>query len=715
MPIHKRIGINKKENQMKALLIAEKPSLMRTIRDVYQSRRNEIGYEIDFVAQQGHLLGLKMPEEINPSHKRWSLDDLPLEVPHRYKVLSGRGQAIAVKQIKDAIASGNYDFIIHAGDPDQEGEILVRETLAYARNTLPVKRFWSNDTTAPAVFDALTHLQEDSDKDHLADAGFLRQGLDYDYGMNLTRAMTIKSDALIRMGRVKAALLKIICDREEEIENFVPSSTYERAFTYNNMQFVDDSAQFETADALMREMEHIPAFAEVVSCQTKAKVTKAPKLYKLSTLQSDACKVGFTAATTLATLQSLYEKQMVSYPRTGCEYISSNVDVAGIYRSVSPLLGDVFTAHHLSPRSFSEITNDRTYCNDRAIASEGHTGIIPTGQIRGDLSPQEQRLYALIVRRFVAMCMPPKRSEVTSVIAKDENGYRYEHRATNDLDPSFEYVLNPRYNRKEFTFHPQAHDMLNPITFTPKEIAKKCPSRYNDGTLIAYMDNPKGYEDAEGHKVKYKIGTDATRSNIIDECIAGGYFVREGKSITPTGFARAVISQYGDLDVFNIDTSARWESLLEDVRTGETLRTAVETQMANALHENVADIKQRELASLKDYAPARGGAGTSSGGRKAPAASLGNCPCCNGGKIMENSKAYSCSNWNADPKCDLTIWKKSFGTNITKTDVKKLLRGESINKKCVSKAGKEYTADLAFDFTNRKLAFAKDLTTDRER
>ena len=697
---------------MRALLIAEKPSLMRTIRDVYQTRRNEVGYEIDFVAQRGHLLGLKMPEEVNPAYKRWELSALPMEVPHRYKVLTGRGQTTNVKQIKDAIASGNYDFIIHAGDPDQEGEILVRETLDYVGNRLPVKRFWTNDTTADAVFYALCHLENDTDKDHLAAAGFLRQSMDYDYGMNLTRAMTLKSDALIRMGRVKAAVLKIVCDREAEIEAFVPSSTYERAFTYNDMQFADHSEQFDTAAAVIGSMEHVPTSAEVISCQTKAKTTKAPKLYKLSTLQADACKLGFTAADTLATLQSLYEKQMVSYPRTGCEYISSHVDVEHIYRAVSPMLGNIYGEHGLSPRPFSEVTGDRTYCNDRAIASEGHTGIIPTGQTRQDLSEYEKRIYGLIVRRFVAICMPPKRSETTSIIAKDENGYRYEHRATNDIDPSFEYILNPRYSRKTFAFHPQTHDILQPVAFEPKETAKKCPSRYNDGTLIAYMENPKGYEDEDGHKVKYKIGTEATRSNILEECISCGYFTKEGKNFVPTPFARAIIDQYGDLDLFHVDTSAQWECMLENVRQGEAGSAQVSSGMLASLHEAVADIKTRELASLKDYAPSRGGAKKPYSSTKTP---LGKCPCCPDGKITESQKAYGCSNWNTDPKCGFTIWKNSFGTTITKTDVKKLLAGNTITKKCKSKAGKEYTGEFALDTRNGRLAFASELEQGMER
>ena len=157
------------------------------------------------------------------------------------------------------------------------------------------------------------------------------------------------------------------------------------------------------------------------------------------------------------------------------------------------------------------------------------------------------------------------------------------------------------------------------------------------------------------------------------------------------------------MDLFNIDTTAKWESMFIDVRDGEANADTITTEMDAALSDMIADLKDREVESLRMY---KGNALSTKG--TAPA-SLGDCPCCSNGKIFENTKAYSCSNWNKDPKCGFTIWKNSFGTNITKTDVKKLLAGKTIEKKCTSKAGKSYTAELAFDVNNNKLCFAKDL------
>ena len=168
------------------------------------------------------------------------------------------------------------------------------------------------------------------------------------------------------------------------------------------------------------------------------------------------------------------------------------------------------------------------------------------------------------------------------------------------------------------------------------------------------------------------------------------------------------------MDLFNVDTSAKWESMLEDVKSGEANADAIATEMDEALSDMITDLKGREVEPLRVYKGDAKTAVKGASGKKA-GADLGTCPCCSNGKIFENSKAYSCSNWNKDPKCGFTIWKNAFGTNITKTDVKKLLAGKTIEKKCTSKAGKSYTAELGFDVNNNKLCFAKDLEVAYER
>lgn len=695
---------------MNALLIAEKPSLMRAVQDVYRKHRQEIGMNISFVAQVGHILGLKMPDEVNPVYKKWDLENLPLSVPFRYKVLNGKYNM--AKQIKDEIKSGKYDVIIHAGDAEQEGELLIRETLDYAHNELPVLRFWNNDLTEEGILASLRDLQNDNLKDALAAAGYIRQHEDYNYGINLTEAMTLKSGTLVRMGRVKAAIVSSIVEREREIEEFVPSSTYQRAFVYEDAngqyQFVDESETFETEELLAKSMTAIPTKAEVLTIKQEEKLSKAPKLYKLSSLQTDAFnKLHFSANKTLATLQSLYEKKVTTYPRSSCEYLTTNTDIADIYHQVKDLVPEL-DSHNLTNRSFSSITSDKAVCNNAATSKEGHTAIIPTGK-RASLTEDERKLYNLIVRRFVAVCLPPKKTLVTTITAKDENDYRYVCKGVQDIAPSYEYVLNPNYQPKQFVFVPTAHSMLDPVTFEPKEIAKKCPSRYNEGSLIKFLAAAKTYEDAEGNKLSYSIGTEATRANIIKECMENNYFTSEGGTFVPTDFAKTVIRDYGDLAVFDIETSAQWEAEMEAVRHGEAQASQVEASLNAAMIEMVNDIKERTVTRLAYHANK-----ANSKSSLMAKEDLCKCPCCETGMIRENTKAFGCTNWNADPKCDFTLWKSCFGANLTRTDAKKLIEGKTIIKTLTSKAGSKYKKELAYDFDNRKVVWASELNRSKD-
>ena len=223
----------------RALLIAEKPSLRRTIEDVYNKHQSEIPYNITFMEQRGHLLTLKYPNEIDEAQKEWSWENLPFHPEEhggwQYKIISEKkvGSFLTAeerfKNIREELSSGSYDFVINAGDPDQEGELLVRIVLSAIRNTLPIKRYWSNDTTEEKVLEALQNLRDDDNDPMLKNllaAAYGRQHSDYRFGMNITRAATLRMGTMVACGRVKTPILAIVCRRENEIKNFKPSTPY---------------------------------------------------------------------------------------------------------------------------------------------------------------------------------------------------------------------------------------------------------------------------------------------------------------------------------------------------------------------------------------------------------------------------------------------------------------------------------------------------------
>lgn len=683
----------------KALLIAEKPSLMRTIREVYNKHKNEFNDSIDFMAQAGHLLTLKMPSEVSAEYKTWDISKFPIEYPLEYKV--GDGKTKLLNEIKSAIKNGGYDYIIHAGDPDQEGEILVREVLEWAKCKLPVKRFWTNDLVEGAVLGALKNLSDDKNYDSLYQAALVRQHADYQFGMNTTGTITCKAGRdLCKSGRVKDAILAIVAARELEIINYVEKKTYKPAFSYKNTQFVKDEV-FQTPEEALKNVPNTKV-ATIKSAKYENKSEKAPKLFKLSTLQTAAHSAfGFSGKKTLSVLQNLYENKSVSYPRSDCEYISSAVDIGGIAKRV---LRESSVDAHLLVREPSDVAKDKTYANDKAIASEGHTAIIPTGSgLYKGAGEDEAKLYGLICRRFLAMFGPAKEFVSAKVVA-NPSGTKDDYVFTEvyDTKPGYELILNPSYKMREgcgITF--KESENITPIEFFAKEIVSQKPSRYNDGSLIKALDSPEKYEGEDGKKVTYKIGTPATRANIIDECVANGYFVKEKGSFKATDKALAIYEAFKDVPLFMPTESGKWEEMLEAVRQGESDYGHTYGVLMQKMKESVAMLMDRDIREYDK--PDGSGKGGGKGKKGATSHSVScQCPACKG-EVKSGQYGLYCTN-----KCGM-MFGKVYGKDISDKDWIKLINGEKVLiKGFTSKKGTTYDAYLQekgikdFSYVNKK-------------
>lgn len=660
---------------MRAILIAEKPSLMREIRAAYSESRASVPMDIDFLAQAGHLIGLVMPGDSDPRYKKWSVSNLPITAPYTYHVLKGKEKL--VKDIQSAVHSGNYDLVIHAGDPDQEGELLVRETLEYIGNTLPVKRFWSNDITHPAIIKALNSMKDDSEYDDLYGAALTRQHSDYEFGLNITRAATVKLGELYRLGRVKAPIIRMIVDRERAIRDYVEKTTYRKRFVYQKADFVCEK-EYEDEKSAMPSP--VPAFCTVTEFRDQVKSTKAPKLFKLSTLQVEAHKeLKFQAQKTLSVLQRLYEKQLTSYPRSDCEYISGNTDLTAIVKEAVQLTG---VDRGLLCRNPGEVLSDKTYVNDKAIAKEGHTAIIPTGK-QGQMDQDEQKLYSLIARRFLAVFAAPKKTRHLSAKALEGDGSTckdvYAYKASKILEPGYEAVLYPgKREKEEVLLFLKEGQILEPVSFSPKECVSKPPSRYNDGSLIKALDNPEDYKDESGSRVNYQIGTPATRANIIEECVKCGYFHREKGAFYAEPKAEYVIDAIGDTVLFDITTSGQWEESLDNVRNGEMQALVVESRLKEQCDSVTRDIIGRDIE--KGTQGDIGVGSPKAGGKTA----VGKCPICDGDVIYGKYGAY------CEKKCGFSPG-KAFGKKLTQNQITDILAGKKVLLRGLrSRNGKSY-------------------------
>lgn len=652
---------------MKALLIAEKPSLMNDIRSAYNRHKREIPIDIDFVALHGHILALKEPRELDKKYEKWNLDNFPVTFPYEYKY--SRTDAGLITQIKNATKGSDYDVIIHAGDPDQEGQLLVDELLILLGNKKPVLRFWTTSTTEPSIVAALKNLKPNEEYKGFYEAALLRQHSDFQIGMNITVAATVKYapfKTVYRVGRVKAALLSLITELEKKIQDFVPNTSYKKAFLYPT-NAIDKPDEFVNKTEYETKPSDLPTSAIVSSVKYSNKTVKAPKLFKLSSLQSECYKqFGWDSNKTLNLLCGLYEAHLVSYPRTDCEYLPTNIDLV-------PILGKDY------PKT------DRDYFNDNAIASEGHTAIIPTGE-RASLSGDAKKLYDLIYRRFCAIFAPQKKTTTVKVIAvanKEEYVWSY----TWNTEDGFETVLNPQYKAPEVYNDRYKETMvLSPVKGIVKECVTKPPARYNMGSIIERLDMKT---EIDGKTIEFSLGTPATRAKIVSECVDNGYFEIKKGVYYPTELAFAIMDAIGNLPIFDYTLSAQWEKNFKAIQRGE--KGITEDYYIKLTHDMVNTIKA-DPRSRQSFA------------KSATATSL-LCPHCNQPLVAKKTKTkkniFTHEVYPND--CDFAFWRDFCGATFTEKDVQKFFNGEVVEKRLISNNKKPWKQKLlwngkGFDF-----------------
>lgn len=715
---------------MKALLIAEKPSLMRTIEGVYSKHKAEIGYDIKFMAQSGHLLTLMSPDELSDDMKKWSWDNIPFHPENydgfKYKVIerekTGRFNTPqeTFEELKREIASGSYDFVINAGDPDQEGELLIRIVLAELKNPLPIKRFWSNDLTEDKVLDAMVNLRDD-DADpmliHLLDAAYGRQHSDYRFGMNISRAATLKMKTRVACGRVKTPIMSLVCKRELEIENFTPSTCYGVKAVYDEGyegQLFDDAAPVEEDDEDSKEdanekgvvwfddkkeaeelIRSLSSPATVTKFESKKVESYAPKLYKLATLQIAAGKAGLTGDETLAILQGLYERGFLSYPRTDCEYISSNENFKAMLSSAFSIPEYAQYASLVTDKAIGKVRHTKKWVDDKKLAEAGHSALTPTTK-RPNLSSfseKELLIYKLVCRSFIAIFLPPLVQQKTLLVT-DIGGNSFRSTGKTLVSKGYAEIMGTNFSDVQIPEHKEG-DSIVVNDFILSEKTSTCPKRYTDATLIAACEKPHKYLDDKSLKElgeRLKIGTPATRSSIIKELIERDEYldrkkVKRTSYIVPTSKGRFIYDNMKDCAICRVDMTGMWEEKLELVRTGGKSLAELEKEMMDDVDNMVSDIKNSDITP------------------KAKSVEIGaTCPKC-GGELMESTKSFFCRNYREG--CKVGCFKSICDSTIDKEEFLELLSGKEIEKE-LKKGNSEWTQKLKYNAKTDKVEFVKE-------
>ena len=613
---------------MSRLFIAEKPSMGRAIAQGLEALGNKsrsadgcIRVGSDTVTWLfGHILEQYSPDEYDEKYKRWHIEDLPI-VPSVWKL---KVKPDAKKQYKIVSAlTKEADEIIHAGDPDREGQLLVDELLAHigVLKTKPVKRILLNALDVKSVQEALRHIRPNDEFVGLRNSALARSRADWLIGMNLSRIYTILArgagyDSVVNVGRVKTPTMGLVVRREIEIRTFKPVTffTPQVEFRHANGSFrakwkaqeqdgVDEEGRIlkkDLAEEILTASSVPPAKIESVEQKKGTSPQRLP--YSLSALQIDAGKIfGYSPQEVLDTQQALYEKKLTSYPRSDCDYLPENQfgDAAAILKNLAA--ADSSLERFIEKADLS--IKSRAW-NDKKISA--HHAIVPTTVETklSDLSEKEKNLYMLIAKSYIAQFYPAQEFLSTKV-ELSAGGEIFTASGKVILQQGWKslYQNDVKKDEEEREEQQSLPDMQqgDSVEFTGGKIvegATKPPARFTPATLLKAMKEIHKYvhdkELAASLKECSGIGTEATRAGMIDELEKRGFIKKAGKNFVPTEIASSMCRILPESLIYP-DLTARWEDALDKIGKKEMSLADFGAQQKRFLDELLAGAKEAKI------------------------------------------------------------------------------------------------------------------------
>lgn len=684
---------------------------------------------------------MSYPDKYDIKLKTWRLEDLPfLPEAYQYEIIPSVEKQFNI--IKQQMSRADVDTIYVCTDSGREGEYIYRlvDMMVDVKGKIK-KRVWIDSQTEEEIKKGVSSAKPLEAYDNLADSAFLRAKEDYLMGINFSRLLTLcygrtlakqlnEKKIVIAVGRVMTCVLGMIVNREKEIRDFVKlpyfkvqglfeyeeaidydgewkavlgSRYYQSNDIYKEIGFTDRAA----AENFVKTLKSSDDKAIIDEVKKKKETKNAPLLYNLAELQNELSKrLKQSPDQTLKIAQNLYEKKMITYPRTDARVLSTAV-CKEILTNIKGLIQlDKMTIIEdkdkiLASYALDIVTNNKykglektKYVNDKAITD--HYAIIPTGQglsAFNKLPSIEKNVYLLIVRRFLAIFFPPALYNQLSITTKiGEESFLSTSKVC--IQEGFQEVLNE--DKKDDDSKQDKADILKKLkkgqTVLVKDIEVKesettPPKRYSSGSIILAMENAgKLIEDDElREQIKGSgIGTSATRAEILSKLEKINYIALNKKTqiLTPTELGEAIF----DVVLISIpsllrpELTASWEKGLSMIADGEIKNEEYMIKLEGYIKKNtdkVLKVTKNTNISL-----------TNSSIDKTP---LGDCPLCEDGKIKENSKAYFCTNWQNN--CKFTLWKNSIpelGADISRETVKKLLASSQDNIEIETKDNKTY-------------------------
>lgn len=582
---------------MKRLFIAEKPSLGRAIAGYLPSKGISVGKPATHITCGndivtwcfGHLLEMQEPDGYGPEFKVWSFEHLPI-VPEQWRLVPKDDAKDQIKVIRGLLK--DCDVVIHAGDPDREGQLLVDELLDHLSNRKPVQRIWLSALDETSVRRALADLKDNRNYANLRASAEARQRGDWLVGMNLTRAYTLSGrsqgyDGVLSIGRVQTPTLALIVNRCVAIENFVPKDyfTVQAAIAMEAGKFsawwkpgeevqVDEAGRVldqRVAESIQAKVTGRPARVE--KFEAKEQKQAAPLPYSLSALQSAANRrFGLSAQQVLDTAQALYEAKLTTYPRTDCGYLPESQwsEAATVFAGLPAEYAALVKAADVSIKSGA--------WNDTKVTA--HHGIIPTGEKPSSLTEVQRQVYDLIVRAYLAQFFPPYLYRQTSITLVIE-GETFTASGRTPIAPGWKVVYGGVDDDADQEGGEEGTQTLPTLKNGDQGeceaadvIAKKTkpPAYFTEGSLISAMTNIHQWVDDPELKKRLRetagIGTEATRAGIIETLKKRSFITDKGKQIRDTPTGRKLVQALPE-QVKSPGLTGLFEQLLEAIAEGK--------------------------------------------------------------------------------------------------------------------------------------------------
>ena len=635
---------------MSILVIGEKPSVSREFAKVLgaNTKKNGClegnGYVVSWCF--GHLVGLQFPDEYSENWAaKWSFAQLPM-IPEEWKFKISENSKDQFKVLKQLMNDRNITEIICATDADREGECIFRYVYNLVKCQKPVKRLWISSLEESAIRDGFYKLKSSSVYDNLYQAGFCRAKADWLVGMNGSRLFSVRYNAHLNTGRVQTPTLAMIVKRDADIANFIK----QKYFTVDlDMGFkavgtrIDDE---NTADRLVSSCNG--KTATVTDVKKEVKSVSAPKLFDLTSLQREANKkFGYTAQQTLDYMQSLYEKKLVTYPRTDSQYLSDDMEQTAY--ALIPAISE-----HFGFGSVAE-PNLRAVINNRKVT--GHHAIIPTESgVKCDISALavgEQNILKLVALRLLCASASAYQYGAVKVILSCENT-DFTASGKTVLESGWK-ALDGKIGEAEKSDEKNLPDLEKGMTFTAKAVKSEHftspPKSFTEDTLLSAMEHTEA-EDFDENAEKKGLGTPATRANTIENLVKHGYIQRDGKKIISTDKGRNLIRVMPD-EVKSARLTADWENKLLEVEHGSLSADSFMNEINRFVTELVS-----KYGSVDDSV---------SFGENQP--SIGNCPKC-GKPVIKGKYGWYCS-----ARCGMNLT-KVYGVELSEGQLKSLLSGK---------------------------------------